>query len=108
MVHAVEENKQETHSSVSTAKQCPLKMRACLAWADKLLKCLATPVAGGSDAEVGAGRGSVPLASGVRESVLLHVVTSFAPGSHSKVDLQPGTIAEAATEKLGSSGECML
>lgn len=69
-----------------------LCLRGCLAWVDSLLKHLAAAAG-----------------SGYSDSVLLHVVTSFAAGSHSKHVLQPGSTGEgAASEPLGSSGACLL
>lgn len=93
---------QEQHCVNSgSAQHTALQMRACLAWADRLLKCLAAPIAGVNDVDADSGEA---VATGVRESVLLHVVTSFAPGSHSREALKPGTIADEALEKLGSTG----
>jgi hypothetical protein len=102
---AVAPEAQGNHSKPSSTAPRDLQMRACLAWADTFLKCLAAPVAGRPEGDAGASRGPESVATGARESVLLHVMTSFAPGSHSRMALQPGTVAEEATEKLGSTGE---
>jgi hypothetical protein len=102
-MHADNQDEHDAHACSPSLKEMDLKTRACLAWADTLLKCLASPVVCASLSDV-EGDGEVPVATGVRESVLLHVVTSFSPGSHSRVALQPGTAAEEANVSLGSTG----
>ena len=87
-------------STAGTAQHSALKMRACLAWVDGLLKCLAS---GGVGGQTDARSGAATVAHG-RESLLLHVVTSFAPGSHSRTPLEPGTAAQEARQMLGGSG----
>ena len=93
-------------SAADTAQHSALKMRAYLAWTDRLLQCLAAPMVDRDDVSHGkAGRvSSVTTGPHETESVLLHVVTSFTPGSQSRLSLEPGTAAEGAKQMLGSSG----
>ena len=89
------------------AELCMLKMRACLQWADMLLKYLATPGDGGVQANsmgtATAGQ-APPPSSRLHEAVLLHVLTSFAPGHHSSMCLKPGGSSSAEADRLGTSG----
>jgi hypothetical protein len=101
--HAEGSEDQDANRHSPSLNGADLKMRSCLAWVDSLLKCLAAPAVSVRPTDATAAA-ELRTATDVHAGVLIHLVTSFWPGSHSRVGLKLGTAAKEACVKLGNTG----